>query len=141
MHYPSDDMLNALDDTASLSTPSQVEDPPAALTMFMQSMAKLNGSSSMTSLSSMSTGSPRGSPRASKADLFTMGAVFDTYENSIAMNTALKSSDNLSDMKNIDNKLLGDRYDNIGIDMVRKFLLAVERFLDVDGDGTHFLVC
>ena len=141
MHYPSDDMLNALDNEETPTTDAQVQGTPEALTMMMRSMAKLNGSSSVTSLTSMSTASPRSSPRASQSDLFTMGAVFDSFENGIAMNTGTKSVENLTAMEDVGNRIMRTSNNNVALDVMRRFILAVERFLDVDGDGTHLLVC
>ncbi len=143
MNFPSEDMLSNMADDEQTRTTSPIRleaESPEAVKMLMRSMAKLNGSSSVTSLSTMGS-SPRGSPRASQNDLLTMG--YETFENGIAMNTGSKSGDNLVAMAELDNRMnvLRIQNENVALEVMRRLLLAVERFLDVDGDGTHFLVC
>ena len=142
MNFPSEDMLSSMvDDETRMTSPNRLEaESPVAVTMLMRSMAKLNGSSSVTSLSTMGS-SPRGSPRASQNDLLTMG--YETFENGIAMNTGSKSGDNLAAMAELDDRMnvLRTQNENVALEAMRRLLLAVERFLDIDGDGTNFLVC
>ena len=142
MNFPSEDMLSSMVDDEQTRTTSPIRleaESPVAVTMLMRSMAKLNGSSSVTSLSTMGS-SPR-SPRASQDDLLTMG--YETFENGIAMNTGSKSGDNLVAMAELDDRMnvLRTQNENVALEAMRRLLMAVERFLDIDGDGTHFLVC
>ena len=68
---------------------------------------------------------------------------YETFENGIAMNTGSKSGDNLAAMAELDDRMnvLRTQNENVALEVMRRLLLAVERFLDIDGDGTHFLVC
>ena len=143
MHYPSNDMLSDLSEENIPNADVAAVEPGNPVSMVMRSMAKLNGSSSVTSLDSMMS-SPRGSPRASQDNLFNMkDALFGSFEDKIAMNTGSKSVVDLAAMTELDNKMMHTENENLAIEAVRRFILAVERFLDFDGEGndSSFLIC